>query len=385
MKRLNQKKIAVFVSFSGQGGVERMMFNLCEGMATQGFEVDLLLIKADRAHLGRLPLNVNIVKLEASHALSSFPSLLRYLINKRPIALLAAKDRANRVALLTNMLAKKITGNATRVVTRLGTTVTAALQEESRITSRLRYLPMRLLYPLADEIVAVSQGVADDLAAITGLSTESMRVIANPVITSRLESSAKEAVKLPWPEDDTAPMVVGAGRLTRQKDFPTLIRAFAGLRANRPCRLMILGEGRDRKALEGLIDELGLAEDVRLPGFVENPYAYIRRSSLFVLSSRWEGSPNVLTEALALGIPVVAADCPSGPVEILQGGRYGRLVPMGDVNQMTDAMQATLDHPPEPSFLTQAVRAYTVENSSRRYLEALLGTKWKTFYEAVQT
>jgi glycosyltransferase involved in cell wall biosynthesis len=329
-------------------------------------------------------LNVKLVRLGASHALSSFPLLLRYLINERPLALLAAKDRANRVALMANMLAGKITGKATRVVTRLGTTVTAALKEDSRIISRLRYLPMRLVYPLADEIVAVSQGVADDLASITGLSAQNIRVIANPVITSGLESSARAAVQLPWPEDDTTPMIVGAGRLTRQKDFPTLIRAFAGLRMKRPCRLMILGEGKDRQALEDLIDALGLADDVRLPGFVENPYAYIRRASLFVLSSRWEGSPNVLTEALALGVPVVATDCPSGPVEILQGGRYGRLVPMGDVDRMTDAMQATLDHPPEPSFLKQAVRAYTVENSSRRYLEVLLGTKWKTFCEPWQ-
>lgn len=373
-KAINSRKVAVFVSFSGQGGVERMMFNLCEGMAAQGFDVDLLLIKADSSHLGRLPVNVNIIKLRTSHALSSLPALWRYLKNERPAALLAAKDRANRVALMVKMLAGMRGGTrSTRIVTRLGTTVTASLKDDSRLKVRLRCLPMRLLYPLADEIVAVSQGVAEDLAAITSLPADRIRVITNPVITSRLRSSAKEAVELPWPAGDGVPIIVGVGRLTRQKDFPTLIRSFAGLRAKRSCRLVILGEGRDRKALEGLIAELGISDDVFLPGFVENPYAFLRRAALFVLSSRWEGSPNVLTEALALGIPVVATDCPSGPVEILQNGRYGRLVPMGKVDKMTAAMQATLDHPPQKSFLQQAASAYTVENSSRQYLAALLG------------
>jgi glycosyltransferase involved in cell wall biosynthesis len=166
---------------------------------------------------------------------------------------------------------------------------------------------------------------------------------------------------------------MGVGRLTRQKDFPTLIRAFAAVRKVRDCRLVILGEGKDRPALEALAKEMGVGGDVDLPGFVENPYAHMSRASLFVLSSAWEGSPNVLTEALALGLPAVATDCPSGPREILEDGRYGPLVPVGDADALAGAILKTLTHPPESAELKRAAGPYTVEESSRRYLEALLG------------
>jgi glycosyltransferase involved in cell wall biosynthesis len=162
------------------------------------------------------------------------------------------------------------------------------------------------------------------------------------------------------------------GRLTRQKDFPSLLRAFAKVRAERPCKLVILGEGGDREKLERLARELGIDEDFYLPGFAPNPYKYLRRADLFVLSSAWEGSPNVLTEALALGIPVVATDCPSGPREVLDGGKFGPLVRVGDVDGLAEAMRQVLDHPPEAEFLKKTVENYTVEKSSRRYLSILM-------------
>jgi len=166
---------------------------------------------------------------------------------------------------------------------------------------------------------------------------------------------------------------MGMGRLTRQKDFPTLIRAFAVVRSQSSCRLMILGEGQDRSKLKRLTEVLGIQDDVDFPGFVANPYRFLSRAKLFVLSSVWEGSPNALSEAMALGVPVVATDCPSGPREILQGGLYGPLVPMGDVDALAEAMRATLANPPDKVFLKLAVTDYTAEISSRRYLEVLLG------------
>ena len=156
-------------------------------------------------------------------------------------------------------------------------------------------------------------------------------------------------------------MIVGIGRLTRQKDFPTLIRAFAAVRKKLPCRLIILGEGKDRGGLEHLAKRLSLSEQIAMPGFVENPYAYLKRAALFVLSSAWEGSPNALTEALALGVPVVATDCPSGPREILKDGAIGCLVPVGDPDALAAAMLATLSAPPDETLLKSAVREYTVE------------------------
>ncbi len=363
------RKIAIFASFSGRGGVERMIVNLCEGLVAFDCQVDLVVVKAESVHLDSLPSTVNLVKLSTSHTISSLPSLVAYLRREQPVALLAAKDRANQVA----VLARHLPGVSTRVVVRMGTTVSAALAGKSQMQKWLWYLPMRLIYPLADAIVAVSHGVAEDLSKITSLPIDRIQVIPNPVIVPRLAKLAGHSVAHPWFNENQVPVILGVGRLTRQKDFPTLIKAFATVRAERPCHLVIIGEGRDRPALERLAAGLGIEDDVDLPGFAENPYAYMSRAALFVLSSLWEGSPNVLTEALSLGVPVVSTDCPSGPSEILAGGRHGHLVPVGDPQALAEAMLETLASPPDKDTLATAVSDYEVNVSSRKYLDTLLG------------
>ena len=366
---IKNTRIAIFVSFSGQGGVERMIINLSEALAAFGCTVDLLLVKRRSPHLTPLSSKVNVIELEAAHTLSSLPALIRYLRSAKPQALLAAKDRANQVTILSRFFSP----SSTRIVVRMGTTVSAALAGRFAIKKWLWYLPMRILYPLADEIIVVSRGVAQDMARITGLPVSKFKVVSNPVISPEMMRSARMDIGHPWFSDNSVPIILGAGRLTRQKDFATLMRAFARLHVKIPCRLVILGEGRDRFKLESLAVSLGIARDVALPGFVENPYAFMKRASLFVLSSAWEGSPNVLIEAMSLGIPVVATDCPSGPREILANGRYGKLVPVGNAEKLAAAMQATLKSPIGKKVLTAAVWAYSVENSSRQYLQILLG------------
>ena len=360
-------RIAIFVSFSGEGGVERMILNLAQGLHGAGYSVDLVLVKTLGGHALSFPEGVNIVKLNARHTFTSLPALVAYLRRVRPEALLAAKDRAIKVAVLARRLARV----PTRLVGRLGTTLSAALAGRSILKRWMWYSSMRVFYRGIDRIVAVSNGVADDVLAITGLPRDRVQVIHNPVWTSDLEHLARMPLDHPWFAAGDPPVIVGAGRLTRQKDFPTLIRAFAKLRAQRNCRLLILGEGGDRAALEALAATHGVGADVALPGFQTNPYAYVARAQLFVLSSAWEGSPNVLTEALALGIPVVATDCPSGPREILRGGQYGKLVPVGDVQALATAMDQALDQPLPRTLLQEAARPYTVEASVRQYLQAL--------------
>jgi glycosyltransferase involved in cell wall biosynthesis len=230
---------------------------------------------------------------------------------------------------------------------------------------------MRLSYGMADRVIAVSEGVAEDTAAVTGLPRDRIAVVRNPVVTPRLRAMAKEAVDHPWLPASDVPVVLGAGRMTRQKDFPVLVRAFARVRRERPCRLIVLGEGPDRAEIERLVGELGVGDDVSLPGFAVNPYAYMSRASLFVLSSRWEGSPNVLTEALAVGTPVVSTDCPSGPRETLQEGRFGPLVAVGDEEALARAILETMAHPLDAATLRGAVDEFTVERSADGYLEVL--------------
>ena len=361
-------RIAVLISFSGAGGVERMVLNLIDGFAAHGVAVDLLAIRAESAHLGALPEGVRMIDLGTRHSTLAIPALARYLAAERPAALLAAKDRAIRAAVLARALARV----PCRIVGRLGTNLSAALEGKAGLQRWLRTAPMRLLYRPVEHVVAVSQGVLDDTRRLTGLPAARLSVIRNPVVTPRLAQLATEAPPHPWTEASEPPLILAAGRLTEQKDFPTLLRAFATVRAARPARLAILGEGRGRAALTALAQELGIADALLLPGFAPNPYAWMARARLFVLSSAWEGSPNVLTEALALGVPSVATDCPSGPREVLVGGRFGPLVPVGDHAQLAQAMLATLAAPLAPETLRAAVADYTQAAAAAAYLRVLL-------------
>jgi glycosyltransferase involved in cell wall biosynthesis len=373
MDTTGKRKIALLVSFSGQGGVERLMLNLCEGLLDLGHPVDLLAIKGRSAHLHELPRGLKVLPLRATHTYTSIVEVIRYLRSERPHALLAVKDRANQVAILAGKLAR----TGTRIAVEIQTTISAALADKSSLRKTAWYLPMRLLYPMADVVVAVSEGVARDLVEITRLPRERIQVIRNPAVSGAMFRLAQEPVDHPWYQDASIPIIIGIGRLTRQKDFPTLIRAFARVRSQLPCRLMILGEGRDRAMLSELAQSLRVAGAVALPGFVVNPYPFLGRASLFVLSSLWEGSPTVLTEAMALGVPVVATDCPSGPREILRGGQIAPIVPMGDPDALAAAMLDTLDtaaRRPDKLALQKAVADYTVAESSGRYVQVLLGT-----------
>ncbi len=344
-----------------------MIVNLIRGFLELGQSVDLVLVRDQSPHLLRLPAEVNLVRLGTKHTFMAMTALARYLRERRPAALLAAKDRAGRTAVLARRLAR----TDTRIVLRLGTNLSTAMADRSAFARWLRYRPIRWLYPQVDSIVAVSQGVAADTADIARMPPEQIQVIRNPVITPELPERAAQHCGHPWFQPGQPPVIVGAGRFQRQKDFPTLIRAFARVRAHRPCRLVILGDGGGLAKLEALVAELELAEDVDLPGFQPNPYPFLARADLFVLSSAWEGSPNVLTEAMALGTPVVSTDCPSGPRELLDGGRYGPLVPVGDAAALAGAMSETMDRHLSAEALKAAVVAYNQQESARKYLNAL--------------
>ncbi|RTH32330.1 glycosyl transferase [Thermus scotoductus] len=357
-------RLALFLPSLRGGGAERVMVHLARGFAERGFQVDLVLAKAEGPYLAEVPPSVRVVDLRASRVLFSLPGLVRYLRKERPHALLSALDHANVIVCLAHRLA--------RVPSRLVISEHNTLSASRPQNARGRLLPwfMRWTYPWADAVIAVSQGVAEDLIHLTGLPREKIQVIYNPVVTPELFAKAREPLDHPWLASGEPPVILGVGRLTEQKDFPTLIRAFALVRAQRPARLMILGEGELRPQLEALVHELGLQDDVALPGFVENPYAYMARAAVFVLSSRREGFGNVLVEAMACGTPVVSTDCPSGPREILDHGKYGRLVPVGDVKSLAESILKAMDEPPYRDL--SRVAEFTLEKSLERY-GAVLG------------
>ncbi|RFA30115.1 glycosyl transferase [Alkalilimnicola ehrlichii] len=364
-------KIAILISFSGDGGVEKMICSLARGFLEAGVAVDMLLIKAKGSHVDAIPPGARVIRLNAATSLASLPSIIRYFRKERPTALLAAKDRAGRVALL----AKRIARTDTPVAIRLGMDLSGSMVGKSRLQKILRYWPIRKLYPRAEAIIAVSQGVAEDIKTVAHLPSERVHVLPNPTITPEMLALAKESVEDNWFNNANHHKLLAVGRLTRQKGFDTLLEAFALVRSTKPCRLLILGEGPARPQLEKQINDLNLTDSVRLGGFSKNPYAYMARADLFVLASRFEGSPNVLKEALALGTPCVATDCPSGPREILQNGHFGPLVPINDPQALATAIQDCLSNPIDRSILPTAVSDYTMKASSDAYLNLLLPSR----------
>ncbi len=361
-------RIAILLSSLADGGIGKMRTHLANEFARRGYPVDFLLGNLEGRYLARLDPAVRVIHLGTSHALTGVPRLAAYLWRNRPEVLLTQRVRVNVMALRARRLAR----SATRVYVTTNTNVStqlASLAPAKRDRQRAR---MRRHYPRNHGIFAVSRGVADDTADLLGMPRERVRVLRNPTVTPALFEEARRPPSHPWFADGGGPVIMGMGRLEPQKDFATLMRAFGRLHAAVPgARLVIFGEGALRGELETLADELGIADAVDLPGFTDRPYTHLAHADVFVLSSRWEGSPNALTEAVALGTPVVATDCPDGPREILDGGRHAPLVPMGDTPAMAAAMQAMLETPPPRERLQAAAGAYHADRSARAYLEAM--------------
>ena len=359
-------RIAIFIGSFGGGGVERVIAHLAQGFIQRGLKVDLVVDKLEESHLWRLPPDVRIVNLKAPRLYMSLPNLVRYLRREQPVALLSASHYMNEVALLAKLLSRV----SVRVVVSEHNHLSQTVQNAVRLKDRLTPFFARYLYPLADGILAVSQGVAEDLARMTGLSLERIKVIYNPVVTPKLLESVKQPVDHPWFAPGEPPVILGVGKLEKQKDFPNLIRAFAQVRQVRPARLMILGWGPDRPELEALVQELNLEDDVVLAGYVENPYAYMAKAAVFVLSSAWEGLPTVLIEAMAVGIPVVSTDCKSGPSEILDNGKYGELTPVGDNQVLAEAILRALSGESKP-IVADWLDQFKLEAATQKYLDIL--------------
>jgi glycosyltransferase involved in cell wall biosynthesis len=391
-----RRHLAIFIrSLEGGGGAERMMVSLARGFAERGHRVDLVLGTARGAFLDDVPDTVRIVELGRHSVLRAVPTFLRdprsalklapafrgvfphwvlgcipdlarYLSRERPDAMLSALNYSNIAALW----ARRFADAPTRLVVSERNTLT----HRAQVRRRNLELPAltAAFYPWADAIAAVSEGVADDLASASGISRDRITTTYNPVVGPEIEQDAKQALDDPWFGDDAVPVILAAGKLKKQKGFETLVEAFGALRERHKARLVILGEGDLREALLEQAEQAGVSSDLALPGFVDNPFRYMARASLFVLSSRWEGLPGVLIQAMACGCPVVSTDCPSGPHEILAGGRYGELVPVDDPKALADAMERRLDAPRASEELIARAAEFSVERSVDRYLALLL-------------
>ena len=359
--------LVLFFAAKG-GGVQKGRVTLANALAARGIEVSCVLPQATGPFLELLSSDVRLVDLGTRHAIPLVRRFARYLRQHRPAVVLASQQHT----MLAAAWARRLAAVEVCLIITQHNTLSELCRQSRRPT--MRYLLPRVaprFFRSADVVCAVSHGVAEDFAAMTGIPQSDIRVIYDPTVTPQLAEQAALASGHPWLDVKDRPVVLGMGNLIRIKDFASLIRAFARLRGTRPARLVILGEGPERGSLEKLARQLGVAPDVDLPGFTINPYAFMARADVFALASRVEGLSNAIIEALACGCPVVSTDCPHGPAEVLEHGRYGRLVPVGDEAALAEAITAALQASPDRDKLRRRAADFSVERATEDYLQLL--------------
>lgn len=364
---MSNERIAFFFSSLHVGGIERIKLNLASAFIARGVQVDLVLVKAEGSLRSHVPSNARLINLNSRRTLFALRPLLHYLRAEQPRVMLSSQTHNNVLAIW----ARRLSGFPNR----LAVCEHINMQEMvkySPLRDRFRPLVARKFYPYADVIIAVSNGVAKSLSTSSRIPLSQIHVIYNPIELADIEEKSQGKADHPWLQSKTEPVVIAVGRLTKQKDYSTLINAISILRRHRSIRLVILGEGEQRNTLMQLIRELKLESDVSLPGYIDNPLPYMHHADIFALSSKWEGLPNVLIEALACGVPIVATNCPSGPAEILDGGKYGKLIPVGNAQALADAIDATLEAVPAREMLQERARHFSMQKIVDQYLQLLL-------------
>lgn len=368
-------RIALFIHVVDDYGIGRVILNVTKGLVLMGYHVDWVVSRNNDSFKSKLPQNTRIIELKKSRLASDFSliSILefaKYLRSEKPQSVISFLHYNNEIAILAKYLSLQ--------PVKILVTDHSVLSENVKISNRKikKLIPViaRLIYPFADEIIAVSKKVKNDLSNTLKINPDRINVIYNPIIEPNLAQKSKDKIEHPWFQKSDKPIVLAVGRLAYEKDFTTLIHAFAQVNKKIPSHLVILGDGSERNALFELANKLGITEDILFQGFVDNPYAYMSKADVLVLSSRWEGLSNVLIEALALNLPIVSTDC-GGPREVLENGKYGSLVPIGDSAQMGQEIEKVLTQDKKPipaNWLSQ----FEISEAAANYL-ALINQKAK--------
>jgi glycosyltransferase involved in cell wall biosynthesis len=359
--------VAIFLPSLRGGGVEHTMMFLARGLVKRGYEVDMVLSTLSGARLITGFEHIQLVDLGARRVATSLLPLVRYLRRRRPAVLISGLDHANIIALL----ARALSGQPITTIVSVRNVMSQTTRHSPNLRERFIPVLARAIYPFADAVTAVSEAVREDLVQMTGLPRERITVIYNPIDLEFVDRHAVEPLQHRWFAQHDRPIVLGVGRLTPQKGFATLIRAFQILRQEVESRLLILGEGEQRAELQGMIQELSLQQDAELHGYEPNPFPYFTQADVFVLSSAWEGFARVILEAMACGTPVVSTDCQGGPTEIMMDGQYGRMVPVGDTHKLARAILETLREPLPSQVLRARTQDFSLDAILSQYIELM--------------
>lgn len=368
---MGKTKIAFFLPNLGGGGTERSIVKLLDGLNKENFQTSLLLGKAKGPFLKEVPKRILVKELNSSGVSFLLFKLIKYLQQERPDIFVSFLSHVNAISVLAKIFSKTKTKLIISERTTFSHTPEITKTTKNKLLAFFFLKPLvRFTYPLADAIVCVSKGVAEDLSRFLG-TKKKIKVIYNPIVSNKLYILTDQPVEHPLFLNQKVPIILAVGRLTKAKDYPTLLRAFALICKKKKTHLVILGEGEERKNLENLVNKLNLLENIAFLGFQKNPYKYMGKASIFVLSSKREGFPNVLVEAMACGIPVVSTDCQSGPNEIIKNGENGILVPVSDEKSLAEAILQVLNNYPLQKKISaegkKRAQDFTTEKSVKEY------------------
>jgi glycosyltransferase involved in cell wall biosynthesis len=361
------RRLAFLLPDMRGGGAERVALRLIEDFLKAGHEVDLVLFEEKGELLPLLPPQVRVFDLKAPRARSGLWPLVRYFRQRRPDAMQISMWPYTVLGIVAHRLAR----SKTRIVTSDHAALSKHVPPSKALAYRALVWTVRLFYPLADARILVAKEAADDLARISGIDRSSLEVVYNPVGEPPENVGTTREIEMIWSGAERR--IITVGSFKAQKNHQLLIRSFARAFRGEPVKLMMLGQGELRPSLEALAKELRVEDQVLLPGFTTDPWPYYASADLFALSSDYEGYPLVLIEALRSGLPIVSTDCESGPREILDGGRFGKLVPVGDEAALAEGMKAALEEPYDAAALRARAEALSGQATSDRYLELMLG------------
>jgi len=375
-KEKNNLPIVLFIPSLRCGGAEKVFINLAEGLQQYNVKPIFFIADASGPFLKNIENKFSIINCNVKHVYQALPYLCSFIKRYNIPYLLSAMDHTN----IISILAQKLVFANTKIFITIHSSLSQRLNNQSTNKERLLFKLTPFFYKYANGIIAVSHGVAMDLVRHTKMPRNKISVIYNPVISTDIYKLSNESTQHPWLKDkEKIPIAIGLGRLVPEKNFSSLIKAIYRVNKVVKCRLILLGDGEERENLIALIDRMGLNDLVSLPGYVSNPYAYIRRASVFVLSSIREGLPTALIEALALGVPVVSTNCPNGPAEILANGRYGILVPVDDIEKMSASIIEILTKRMNFFIPKDWIEQFTIDKVTQSYLKLMGIDYYKTY------